>query len=275
MSSEQSPVEDYLDELLSHARGHPRDVRRLLAETEAHLYDDAEADQRAGVDRCTAQRRAVERLGPAAQLARRDDRAVRPSGLLRELAWRAVALAGIGCAAIGVSGMLTMVMTTVFGSTFVWADAPGARYSAGACAHFLAVQPHAHTCTAAALAESADDGQLQRFAVGLLGLLVLLALAAVRRRRDVARGGAQDWPVVPVVAATVAVTAFGGAAVFLLGHTVSSAVVASGAGMGQWLSGAIVSVLVAGYFVVALLRGLATSRALALSPAQAGRQPLR
>lgn len=252
-----SPVEDYLDELLARPRGNPRDVRRLLAETEAHLYDDVAAEQRAGADRVSAEHRAVQRLGSAARLAPLDDRAVRQSGLLRALAGRAVLITGLGCAAIGVSGVLAKLMAALFGTTFVWTDAPGVRYSAAACAHYLAVQPQARTCGAAALAESADDGQLQRFAVGAIGLLILLVFVVVRRRRAAAVGGRNEWPAVPPVAATVAATAFGGAAAFLLGQSADRALVAAGAGMGEWLSGAVVSVIIAAYFLVLLLRDLA------------------
>lgn len=42
-SAPREPIEDYLDDLLLRLDLPPREARRLLAETEAHLRESAEA----------------------------------------------------------------------------------------------------------------------------------------------------------------------------------------------------------------------------------------
>jgi hypothetical protein len=242
-------IDDYLDELLSRLRGAPGDVRRTLQETQAHLDDAVAAGISDGLSRSDAERRAVEQFGPARAFARECNRSAAGAGNpLRLLVQQLVALAIVGMISIGISGLVAYVMIAAAGKTFVFGAAPGRTYGASDCTHWLAVQPQAHTCAQAALAESVGDGLLQRLAVGVLGLIVLTGFWAARRRIGTGLRQSLTSP----FAALVGTGAFGSAAGFLIGLAIDSARTQSGRGAGQWLSGGIVALVAAAIFGIVL-----------------------
>src|SRR6478672_5055111 len=69
-SNRATPIEDYLDELLRRIHADPRTTRRLLDEANDHLCVAAAELEAAGRPRVAAEREAVRRFGPAADLAR-------------------------------------------------------------------------------------------------------------------------------------------------------------------------------------------------------------
>lgn len=242
-------IDDFLDELLSRLRGAPSDVRRILQETQAHLDDAVAAGITEGLSRSDAERRAVEQFGPARALARECNRsAPGAANPLRVLMQQLVALAIVGMISIGVSGLLAIAMIVVAGKRFVFGDAPGTTYSAADCQHWLAVQPQAHTCAQAALAEAVADGLLQRIAVGVLGLLLLAAWWAGRRRIAATVRQCLTSP----FAALVGTGAFGSAAGFLIGMAIDATSLQAGNGAGRWLSGGIVALVAAAIFGIVL-----------------------
>jgi hypothetical protein len=260
-------IDDFLDELLTRLRGAPRDVRRILQETQAHLDDAVTAGMSQGLSRSDAERRAVEQFGPARALARECNRSVPGAdNPLRRLGQQLVTLVAVGLVSIGVSGLVAIAMIAVAGKTFVFGDAPGTTYSAADCQHWLSVQPQAPDCAQAALAESVADGLLQRLALGALGLLIFAALWAARRRLGTTMWQSLTSP----FAALVGAGTFGGAAAFLVGAAIDTVRLHSGDGAGhgagQWLSGGIVAVVVAAFFGVILLRRIRDYPAVLRSP---------
>jgi len=131
----------------------------------------------------------------------------------------------------------------------MFADPPGTTYPASSCSHWMALHPHAATCTSAYLAESLADGLDARYAAGVLGVVVLAAIVIFRRRRQLT---------VIVLPSPVAALITGGvfcAATIALAALATDAIrVAHGNGAGQWLSAAIVAFLVAGGYGLAYLR---------------------
>jgi len=250
------PVEAYLEALLGELRGPAAHIRRMLAETEAHLREAADEGEAAGLDRAAAERAAVDRFGPPAEVAR----AANNGATVRTLRWLAapalVAAARLGAVAlvaIGVTGLAVTALRAVAGSRYVFAGAPD---PAAGCAHWLHVQPAARTCAQAYLMESADDTLALRGAAGLLGVVILAVLAVALRRY---RGGLRRLP--SVLEPSVGAALFLAAGAAMLAFGISGATIAGGAlgtasGAGQWLASGAVAVLAALAYAALLLRRL-------------------
>jgi hypothetical protein len=250
-----SPVEEYLDELVSSLSvRRPRQLRHLLAETEAHLRDDADdlVSQGHPVERAEAL--AVARFGPARDLVKSDDnRLPLPvSAVFRQTVSTGLLLAGIGALAVGLSGIIAAVVRAVAGSRALVDVVPGQVFAPAAadCARWLANDPGAGSCRNAAVADWADETVFYRIAIGLLGVVCLLAYSWLRRR---------GWSVLPsAVSNTVALTLFAAAGVSTLAMGTDAIVVSAGNGSGQWLSAAAVALVAAAVFGWRVLRDLRT-----------------
>lgn len=245
-----SAVEAYLDELVQALAGRPpRELRAVLAEAEAHLYDDIEAATARGVPREQAERDAIARFGPAVDLAaaerRRARLTVRES--LGQLTRAAVLLAGVGAVVVGVSGLAAAVVRMFGGDRALVDVGPGRTLNPSDCARWLAAYPHAGDCHAAAVADWADETVYYRLAAGILGVLLLIAYRWLRR-------GYQPPRALSTVRDAVGLTAFGLAAVYTSAAAVDAA--SGGSGVGQWLSATPVAAGVAGVFGVLLIRDL-------------------
>ena len=255
MSEHSDIIESYLDDLLANLVGEASAVRRMLTETEAHLYADLDAGVGHGLARDDAARAAIVHFGPAERVAHQWSAGAPPRPLpplpkmLRNGATQVAPLVSVGLLAIGVSGLVARAMTALWGLRFMFADPPGTTYSASSCSHWMSLHPHAATCTSAYLAESMSDGLDARYAAGLLGLTVLAVLVVRRRRRHL--------PLISLpsqVTALVAGGIFCAAAVALSALATDAIRVAHGNGAGQWLSAAIVALLVAVSYGLAYLR---------------------
>jgi hypothetical protein len=241
-----SPIEDYLDGIVDAGRqGDPRQLRYLLAETEAHLRDSAAVAQASGLSAAAAEADAVARFGPASAVCRADEVRSRPSyrELLRQSMWSVVLLGGIGAAAVGVSGVLAALLRAVGGDRLVTAVAPGQVLGVADCARWLAADPNAASCRAAALSDWAAEAVYYRLAVGVLGLLMLTVLAWGWRRRDPATRTRALLP--GLTLDTAAFILFLLAGVWTLGSGIDAVVVAGGDGSGQWFSAAPVALAAA------------------------------
>ena len=245
-----SPVEQYLDELVRALAGRPpRELRAFLAEAEAHLHDEVDAALARGVPRAQAEREAVARFGPAGELAAAEralDRG-RFTALLRQLVTSAVLLGGIGAIAVGVSGLMAAVVRAIGGERALVDVKPGQSLAPADCTRWLALNPTAGSCRAAAVADWANETVYYRLALGVLGLLVVAVGLWMRRGRPASRLAA-------TIRDTVGFAAFalGGIGTLLVG--IESAV--RGTGAGQWFTGSAVAVPAAGLFAVLLLRDL-------------------
>jgi hypothetical protein len=244
------PVEAYLDELVRAFAGRPpRSLRAVLAEAEAHLYDDVEAAVACGVPRERAEREAVARFGPAVDIAaaERERRLPTSWATLRQLLRSAVLLAGVGGVAVGASGLIAEIVRLAGGSRALVGVAHGRVLGGSDCARWLAAYPNAGTCRAAAVVDWADETVFYRLAVGVVGLLLLVAYRWLRH-------GSQPSQALSTVRDAVGLTAFALAAVYTSAAAVNAA--DTGSGTGQWLSAAPVAAGLAGVFAVLLVRDL-------------------
>jgi hypothetical protein len=257
MSEHSDIIESYLDDLLADLVGEAGAVRRMLTETEAHLYADLDRGVARGLGRDDAARAAILHFGPAERVGREWSASAPPKPLpplpkmLRNGAAQLAPLLGVGLVAIGISGLLARAMTALWGLRFMFADPPGTTYSASSCSHWMSLHPHAATCTSAYLAESLSDGLDARYAAGMLGLAVLAVLAVRRWRRQM-----------PLISLPSPITALIAGGVFFAATVALSALatdairVAHGNGAGQWLSAAIVALLAAVSYAIAYLRSI-------------------
>ena len=255
MNERSDIIETYLDDLLAGLAGEAGAVRRMLAETEAHLYSDVEQAVAAGLERDDAARAAVARFGSAERVAQMWTASAPPKPMppvkvmLRRAATQLAPLAGVGLVAIGVSGLIARAMTSLWGLRFMFADPPGTTYPASSCSYWMSLHPHAPTCTSAFLAESLADGLNARYAAGVLGLVVLAVIAARRRLRH-APVISQPTP----STALIAVAIFGAATVALASLAADAMRVSHGNGAGKWLSAAVVALIVSASYALAYLR---------------------
>ena len=233
MSAADDRIEADLDELTRQLAGRTPHVRRVVTEMEAHLHDLLDA----GVDVDTA----LARFGSAEAIARRYRQP-----LARQLLAGVIVLATVGLLAIGASGVVSLGMRAAFGDHFLAADVQGVTYTATRCADFERFHPEVSTCDAAATAHHADEVVDYRIAAGVLGLAALGAWFALRRRL-----GAPPRPFVATTGAAV----FGLAAAGLAVQAVNQ----YDGGAGQWLSAALVSVVVAGAFARTMVRELSAA----------------
>lgn len=233
------PVEEYLDRVFDLLAGAGRTGRRALTEIEDHLRDSVAEQVAAGRGRTEAERRAVERFGPAETVARGllAANAAGAGALLRRMLAALWLVGGVGLVVVGVSGPAVWLVGTVFGRDLVAGDPPGLRLGAARCADLAEYHPHAPNCWAASVAHHFDEEVRNRVAVGVLGLLVLAAFWLVRRGRPrwLARfRGLTVPPPTPVVASGAAAV-FGAAAVLLTGLGLDRLAVGQRSGAGTTL----------------------------------------
>lgn len=248
--SGDSPVEEYLDQLLLAAPGAPRQVRALLAEAESHLWDATAEGVARGLPQAEAERQAVARFGPVRTVA--DAEARRQSvplwTLLRQIATSAIHLGSLAAVAVGVSGVLLWIFATIGGSTFVVNISHHTYLSPSDCARWLSGAPAHQTCYQAALGDWRFDEVAFRLAAGVLGLIGLGVYLWVRRWR-----GFGDLP--GNVVDTIAATGFVAGGLFLAGLGADWLIQGKN-GAGQWLSAAPVALALGIYFGMRLQSAL-------------------
>ncbi len=226
----ETSIEDYLDELLRRTRADPRATRRLLDETSDHLHAAAAELQASGMSRQEAETEAVRRFGPATPIARA---ATRGSvvALVFETLRAALFLAGCGLVAVGVSGLVALVMNLWFGRAFVGG---------------VSVFPFG----GASVTETADDAVVLRVIAGLIGVLLLLSYLAVRR-------AATSAPLLPAgLVDALGAAAFAAGTIGLAAASADQAMQTGTIGPGFALSGALVALPAAAYFAVRAARAL-------------------
>lgn len=254
------PIEAYLDALLLELRGSPRAARHVLREVEAHLLDATNEGVDEGLTEDEAARRAVERFGPPALVARQLARASGSVGLVTLVRDAVVSLLPVGAVflvAIGLSGLVAGGLGLAVGKDFVAGDPPGVTYTAERCAQLLSFEPGAATCAQAATAHHFGEVVWYRVAEGVLGIVLLAAWAVWRRRsRDRLRAGTLGRSFSLTVGATLAAAAAAG----LLFLAAAGPVTGHYDGTGNPLSGGLVSALLGVAFGVALWRELRARR---------------
>jgi hypothetical protein len=270
-------IDRYLDQLLGCLRGPARDVRRILAEAEEHLRDATAEALAAGATEEEAQRQAIARFGDARTVARRFSSRLGPvplRAMVTELLRAATVLGAVAMVAVGVSGALAELFGRAWGAAFVAGDLPGTTYTPARCADFIEYFPHAGSCEAAASLHHWGEVVEYRVAMGALGLLVLGGYAFLRRarRQRGERGSATRAQYLGVLpdgfSATVATSLYGVAAAGLLLQSLNAFVIGgASSGSGQWLSGAVVALVMAAVYGASWLRMVAARGAAAAAVA--------
>jgi hypothetical protein len=231
----EDAIERYLDELFVALRAsQPREARSLLAETEAHLRDMAGAAQRDGLDAVTAAQHAIDEYGDPVIIAVADRRRS-TTPLLVRIGLSGWQLGAVGAIAIGLSGALAGLVHVLGASDRVLATDATTHLSAVDCSRWQTLYPGATSCAQAALRDWAAETIFYRVAVGLLGIMALAALALLRRRSVRVR---LARPLPATVSNTIATAAFGTAGVWLAGLGLDAIIVRSGDGAGGWLTAA-------------------------------------
>ena len=158
----ETPIEDYLDELLRRTRADARTTRRLLDEASDHLHATAAELHSGGMSPQQAETEAVRRFGPVTPIVHATFRRS-VLALVLETLRAALFLAGCGLVAVGISGLVALVMNLWAGRSFVGGQTvlPGSGPS---------------------VQETADDAVVLRVIAGLVGLVLLLGYLAWRRR---------------------------------------------------------------------------------------------
>lgn len=177
------PIEAYLDRLFVALSGSPREVRRTLAEAESHLYESAAGLEAAGLSHEEAQAEAVRRMGPAEAAAgpARVTLYLTPA-LRRRAALSLLLIGGVGCVAIGLAGVLGLVVRAVWGPEAIANAFPADSYTAADCRDWQAAVPAAHSCLGAMTALHASHYLNDTLACGLIGVLLLVLHRRLQRR---------------------------------------------------------------------------------------------
>jgi len=211
--SPDDPVEAYLDAVLTCSPGSPRQVRRTLAEVEAHLTDSAQALHDAGLSAAAARTEAVRRMGPPTGAVDRPWPAggLRlPAPVRRRLLLAVLQLGGIAGLFLGLAGAFGAAIRAIWGTTAIATPFPSGSYSQADCRRWLAAYPASHDCTAAMTADHAADFLRNAAVAGLLGIVALAVRQLLKRRRRTVLAGALE-PLVGAGLAALCAVGFAGA----------------------------------------------------------------
>ncbi len=141
MTGDRDLVQRYLDELALRLQGPAAHVRRVFAETEAHLYDASDAQLSAGGDLQAAQAEAVRRFGSPTEVAAAVNAAAwaRARGpVLRAAGATLTRLAAAGLLTMGATGMVARIIAALTSTKTVYGLPAGARLPASSCRYWLA-----------------------------------------------------------------------------------------------------------------------------------------
>jgi hypothetical protein len=226
------PIEVYLDQLLVHLPGTPRQVRHTLYEIEAHLRDGAVAAEADGLDEHAAAVLAVQRMGPVGGVVDSHGFRFHLTPARRRRAVLGTLFVGTaGGIAVGAAGLTAAVVRMTAGDRAVGIPFPTGAYSQSDCARWLAAYPAARDCVAAMTIDHANDFLLSTAVVGFVGI-VCLTLRMVLRRRWNSHAVAAVIPAYSEDAAAAVLALL--ATVFLVAQGVDSVLVTRGQGTGQW-----------------------------------------
>ena len=176
-----NPIEEYLDELIERLDVSPRDVRRVLRETEEHLLDEARRLQAEGMEPLEAEQAAVDRFGTVSTIASAINSTHPSASPLAHLIVSLAAMAAIGLCVIGVSGLLIEVFGSSLGYRYVVQPVVAGEYSASRCQDFMTLKPDAPDCQTAAMLHHYDELRDYRYVAWILGAVGLFGLWLLRR----------------------------------------------------------------------------------------------
>lgn len=252
--SGRDPIDAYIESLAPRLHTAAIESHRSLLEIEDHLRDCAAELVTHGREPLEAQREALGRFGPVANVAQGlNGRAPRSSRatIVRALLGTAAQLVCTAFIVVGAGGLVAVGAAAAFSRQSVFGlpvDAVAVRQG---CPHWLSLHPGATSCQQAATLEAARDTPATLVAFGLVGVL-LLALTLLVRRRGTFRPAA----IPPTLAPAIATTAFAVAAIALYVCGQSDAVIGRNWGQGVWYSEslcALIAVVISGTLLVRVI----------------------
>ncbi|MBS0384702.1 MAG: hypothetical protein JSS00_05065 [Proteobacteria bacterium] len=210
-------VEVYLDRLFDLLSGTGARGRRALLEAQAHLEEAVERGLDAGQSREDAEHGSIARFGTPEAIARAHASAgalpfTAAVGRIFAAGWLMTGVAGV---AVGLMGLVDMVLARTVGPNFVTDDPVDVIYTAERCRQLGVVNGDAATCRAASIAHHVDELATRPLALGALAL-VLLALFVAARRTTALRAFTQ-LPSAAMIS-TAGVVGFGGVGLLLLAY---------------------------------------------------------
>jgi hypothetical protein len=244
MSGPRDRIEEYLSDLRASLELAPDEAELVVAEAEDHLRETAACGLATGMTEHEAQLAAISAFGSVTAVVRAH--ASRPAGFIRgrtpaailaDLVLASWKLAGTGLIAVGVSGLVVLLMNVAFGPAFTGLASARVSFQKTDCAYWMSLWPGAHTCATAHMLEASSDAVVLRAGAGVMGAALLVAYGIVRyvqRRRG--RG-----PVVVLAGyfPLLAVGVFGAGALGLALAQLTGFAITQGPG--TYLSGAIVA----------------------------------
>jgi len=245
----QDLIAAYLRELRATLR--TPEAGLVLAEAEDHLRESVAAGRAIGMTQREAQEAAISAFGPVRAVVRAHHR--RPRQLAADLVMAGLKLGWTGMFAIAASGFVALAMNHLFGRSFVGGtQAAGDRFTPAQCHYWLSLWHGAGTCGQAHMLEASSDAVTSRVFLGGIGGGVLLACYLLARLRWRRGDAALPKGLFPLAATAV----FATGALALVVFTFTGGPFGGPAGSGRFLSGAIVSVVMAAGFAVRARRDL-------------------
>jgi hypothetical protein len=251
VSGPRDLIGEYLRDLGDSLELAAEEAGRVVAEAEDHLRESAAFGVAAGMTEHEAQLAAISAFGPVAAVVHAH--ASRPAGFVRgrtpvailgDLVLAGWKLAGTGLIAVGVSGIVVLLMNVVLGRAFTGQAPAGVSFPEARCAYWLSAWPGARTCAAAHMLEASSDAVVLRAGAGVIGAALLVAYGVVRYAQR--RRGRGPAVVLAGYFPLVATGVFGaGAAGLALAQLTGFAVTQ---GPGTYLSGAIVAAVAAAWY---------------------------
>jgi hypothetical protein len=251
MSEPRDLIAEYVSELRDRLELDPAEAALVVTEAEDHLRETEACGLATGMTRHEAQLAAISAFGSVAAVVRAH--ASRPAGFIRGRTPAAVVgdlilagwkLAGTGLVAVGVSGLVVLLMNLAFGRAFTGQAPAGVSFQKADCAYWMGLRPGARTCATAHMLEASSDAVVLRAMGGVLGAAVLVAYGIVRYLQR--RHGRGRAPVLGGYFPLLAAIVFGtGAAALALAQLTGFSVTQ---GPGTYLSGAIVAAVAAAWY---------------------------
>jgi hypothetical protein len=251
MSDPRDLIDEYLSELRAGLELAPAEAGLVVAEAEDHLRETAACGLAAGMTEQEAQLAAISAFGPVNAVVRAH--ASRPAGFIRgrtpaavlgDLILAAWKLAGTGLAAVGVSGLVVLLMNLVFGRAFTGQAPASVSFQKANCAYWMSLWPGARTCAAAHTLEASSDAVILRAGAGAVGVALLAAYCVVRYLQR--RHGQSPVVVLAGYFPLLAASVFGAGALGLTLAQLTGFAITQGPG--TYLSGALVAAAVAAWY---------------------------
>jgi hypothetical protein len=244
-------IEEYLSDLRASLELAPEEAELVVAEAEDHLRETAACGLATGMTEHEAQLAAISAFGSVTAVVRAH--ASRPAGFIKgrtpaailgDLILAGWKLAGTGLIAVGVSGLVVLLMNVALSRAFTGQAPASVVFQKADCAYWMSLWPGAHTCATAHMLEASSDAVVLRVGAGVMGAALLVAYGIVRymqRRRG--RG-----PVVVLAGyfPLLAVGVFGAGALGLALAQLTGFAITQGPG--TYLSGAIVAAVAAVWY---------------------------